>query len=247
MLFKTVWGALSGIVLSATLVIAVFHVWILNIARDRPDPASVTLPLLTLVPAATGYGLMVVVSNLDVLFGYLVLSTTDLGVYSASSVFPKAALVVITPLLQMLIPAMIGIDPSKRPFNVIVMRIGGVILVLTLGGSSLVWLLSHQLCGSRWGLKLCEPPILAILLISVVPLSLLRTLVVIEFARGRELLLLWLIVPAVAYSLYAWIARPGMNGLATGFSLFSIIAFLFFATVCVVAQAARKHALARGR
>jgi len=101
------------------------------------------------------------------------------------------------------------------------------------------------LCGGHWGLKLCEPPILGILLISVVPLALLRTLVVIEFARGRELLLLWLAVPAAAYCLFIWISSPTMKGLAVGFSAFSFIAFLFFAAVCLIAQASRKRAVAQ--
>jgi O-antigen/teichoic acid export membrane protein len=248
LLFRTVWGALCGIVLSTTLVFAVFHLWILRATRNRPAPASVHLPLFALVPAAAGYGLMVLVSNLDVLFGYFVLNQNDLGSYSASSVFPKAALVIVTPLLQMLIPAMIGVDPLlRRPFHLVAARIGGVIFALTAVGSALVWLLSDQLCGSRWGLKLCEPPILGILLISVVPLALLRTLVVIEFARGRELLLLWLAVPAAGYSLFIWMSSPTMNGLAVGFSAFSFVAFFFFAAVCLIAQISRHRSLARKR
>ncbi len=246
-LFNTVWGALSGIVLSTAVVFGIFHAWILQTRSGRSDPGPITLHLFTLVPAAIGYGLMVLVSNLDVLFGYFVLGETDLGVYSASSVFPKAALVVITPLLQMLIPAMVGIDPSKRPFIVVAARIGGVILALTAVGSALVWLLSDELCGSRFGLKLCTPPVLNILLISVVPLALLRTLVVIEFARGRERLLLWLIAPAIAYGLFVWKSAPGMNQLAIGFSAFSDRAFAFFAVICLVAQASRRRALTQSR
>ena len=210
MLFSTVWGALSGIVLSAALVFAVFHIWILRITRGRRAPASLTLHLFALLPAAAGYGLMVLVSNLDVLLAYFLLGETQLGVYAASTVFPKAALVVITPLLQMLIPSMLGADLSERPFVVVAQRIGGVILGLTSVGSVIVWLLSDQLCGGRFGLKLCEPPVLGIMLVSVVPLALLRTLVVIEFARGREFLLLWLVIPAVVYSCVVWEVFTGM-------------------------------------
>jgi O-antigen/teichoic acid export membrane protein len=244
LLLRTVWGALSGIVLSAIIVIATFHLWVLRAARDNRESPAVTLHLFSLVPAATGYGLIVLISNLDVLFGYFVLGQTELGIYSASSVFPKAALVVITPLLQMLIPAMVGEDPSKRPFIAVAARIGGVILALTAAGSALTWLLADQLCGGHWGLKLCTPPVLGILLISVVPLSLLRTLVVIEFARGRELLLLWLIVPAIAYSAFVWLSTPTMSALATGFAIFSMIAFVFFAAVCLIAQVLRNRAVA---
>jgi O-antigen/teichoic acid export membrane protein len=247
MLFHTVWGALTGIVASAVVAFAVFHAWILRTTRGRSDPGPLALHLFTLLPAATGYGLMVLVSNLDVLVGYFVLGETDLGIYSASSVFPKAVLVVITPLLQMLIPTMVGADPSKRPFIVVAARIGGVILAMTTVGSALVWLLSDQVCGSRFGLKLCVPSILSILLISVVPLALLRTLVIVEFARGRERILLWLIVPAVAYGLFVWRSAPGIDELAAGFSIFSIIAFVFFATVSLIAQASRRRVWIKGQ
>lgn len=243
----TVWGALAGIVVSTALIFVIFHIWILQTNPNRPKPALIMLPLLALVPAATGYGLMVLVSNLDVLFGYFVLSQTDLGIYSGSSVFPKAALVVITPLLQMLIPTMTGSEPSQRPFNFVAARIGGVILALTAVGSALVWLLSPELCGSRFGLKLCEPPLLSILLLSVVPLSLLRTLVIIEFARGRERLLLWLIVPAAAYSLFVWNTAPDITQLAFGFSIFSVVAFAFFAGICLLAQISRRCISVRNR
>jgi O-antigen/teichoic acid export membrane protein len=246
-LLTTVWAALSGIVLSTVIVIAMLHLWLLRATSPRHETAPVAPPLLTLLPAAAGYGLMVLVSNLDVLYGYLVLGPTELSIYSASSVYPKAALVVITPLLQMLIPAMVGGVSSNRPFIAVAARIGGVILALTAAGSALVWLLADLLCGGRLGLKLCSPPILQILLISVVPLSLLRTLTLIEFARERELLLLWLVVPAIGYSLLVWISRPTMPELALGFAVFSIFAFLFFAVVALVAQRARHRGLIRSR
>jgi O-antigen/teichoic acid export membrane protein len=245
--FKTVWAALLGSVLSTAVVLAAFHIWIYSLAHPaRPEPRATDLHLLNLLPAAVGYGLMVLVSNLDVLLAYFILNESDLGIYSASSVFPKAALVVVTPLLQMLIPAMVGADPSKRSFLFVAARIGGVILALTAAGSALVWLLSDQLCGSRFGLKLCTPPLLNILLISVVPLALLRTLVVIEFSRGRELLLLWLVVPAIAYALYMWTVPAGMSALAGRFAGFSIVAFVFFAGVCLLAHIGRRRSLSTG-
>ena len=62
------------------------------------------------------------------------------------------------------------------------------------------------------------------------PLALLRTLVVIEFARGRELLLLWLVVPAVAFAIGIWAFPAGMSMLAGRFAVFSML------HVCVLCQ-----------
>lgn len=244
-LFNTVWGALSGIVLSTVLVFMVFHLFISHTPRSHAASAPAALSLLDLLPSTVGYGLVVLVSNLDVLFGYITLQQADLSIYSASSVFPKGALVVIMPLLQMLIPAMISTDPTKRPSILLTARIGGVIAALCAVGSFLVWLLADQLCGSRFGLKLCAPSLLAILLISVVPLSLLRTMAIIEFAHGRELVLLWLIVPALGYGLFVWKTAPGMNELAIGFSAFSVMAFVFFSAICFGAQWSHRRVLIR--
>jgi O-antigen/teichoic acid export membrane protein len=242
--FKTVWGALSGIVLSAVVVFVFFHLVMFRRPHSHPA-ATPALPLLALVPSTIGYGLMVLVSNLDVLFGYITLQHTDLGIYAASSVFPKGALVVITPLLQMLIPTMISPDRSKRSFIKLAARAGGVIGALCAIGSFLLWLLSDQLCGSRFGLKLCSPSLLDIVLLSVLPLSLLRTLAILEFARGRELVLLWLVVPLVGYSLFILKTAPGMNDLAIGFSAFSVVSFLFFAAICFAAPGATGRVFAR--
>lgn len=242
LMFGTVWGALAGIVLSALVVFAVFHLIILPGARGVPHPEDIELSLLPLVPAAAGYGLLVLVSNLDVLFSYFLLSEADLGVYSASSVFPKAALVVITPLLQMLIPMMIAGGPSKRYLGSVMLRIGGAILALTAAGSIMVWLVSDWVCGSRYGLKLCQPQLLAVLLLSVVPLSLLRTQVVLEFAWGRDLVALWLAVPALAYVPFVWLFPPNMVGLASGFAAFSAAAFVFFVISGFAAERLRARA-----
>lgn len=240
LLFGTVWGALSGIVLSAVVVFIAFHIWIGRLAPDRLQPTTVPIPILSLLPATLGYGLMVLISNLDVIFSYFILGETDLGIYSGSSVFPKAALVVITPLLQMLIPIMITGRRIKGRLG-IVAKIGGVIFVMTAVGSLMVWLLSDQLCGSRWGLQLCEPPVLNTLLLTVVPLALLRTLVVLEYAWGREMLMMWLAVPAIAFSVVAWFLPPTLSGLANSYAGFSMTAFLFFAVVCLIAELSIKR------
>ena len=118
-------------------------------------------------------------------------------------------------------------------------------MALTAAGSILVWMLADELCGGRFGLKFCAPPILEVLLISIVPLALLRTLVVIEFARGRELLLLWLVVPAVAFAIDMWALPAGMSMLAGRFAVFSILTFAFFAGICLLAHIWRRRLFAR--
>ena len=78
-LFHTVWAALAGIVLSTVLAFVAFYAWILRTTSGRSDPGPVTLRLRSLLPAATGYGLMALVSNLDVLLGYFVLGKHRTG------------------------------------------------------------------------------------------------------------------------------------------------------------------------
>ncbi|MGH9694116.1 MAG: hypothetical protein ACRD5Z_08250, partial [Bryobacteraceae bacterium] len=130
---------------------------------------------------------------------------------------------------------------SKRRINIVVGKIGGVIFAATALGSVLVWLASDSVCGSRWGLKLCQPPLLGTLLLSVVPLALLRTLVILEFAWRRDLYTLWLTIPALGYGAVLSLYPKTMGGLASGFAMFSMLALVFFVAICLIAEFGRKR------
>ncbi len=221
-------GALLGVITSAVVAYVGFRLWVVKLGSGNPiKPPALPSPV-TLLPAILGYGLLMAISNLDILLSYVLLKDGNLGVYSASSIFPKAMLVVTMPVLQILFPAMVGAKPLDQQSRKFVRKSGVAMAVITTAGVTAIGLLSGWLCGGRWGVKLCDPSLMYVLLVSVVPLSLLRVLVLLQFARRRDWFVLWLGVPTTAY-LWA-VASRGWNleTMAAGFSVFSAAAFTFF-------------------
>ncbi len=237
--FHNVSGAFAGIVLSETLVYLAFRIWLSRqIARaggERFRQAS--LPsIVAIMPVVIGYGLMTVMTNLDVLIGYFALKEADLGIYSASSVFPKAILVVMTPVSQMLFPMMFQGGAERRDFVAIVVKICITVVLAAIGAAGFIWLLSDYLCGGRLGLQLCSVPPLTILLVAVIPLALMRVAVLFQLARGRDALLLSLALPIAVYCYVALRLPLDVYSLASSFAVFAYAGFAFFAILSAVRE-----------
>jgi O-antigen/teichoic acid export membrane protein len=235
--FGTVWAALLGSASAAVLVIIGFQFLMAHAARR--DPSAITardkppkLPgLTTLLPVALGYGLLMAISNLDVLLIYFLLKDQEIGVYSASSVFPKGILVVTMPVSQMLFAMMMGDHASDHVFRTVVRKTMWVIAALTVAAAFSVWLASPWLCGGSFGLTLCAPAPLHVLLVSAVILCVLRMTVLLEFVRQRDWLILSLIVPTSVYLLVAWRTKPELDQLAVQFTFFTGVTLVFFTAV----------------
>ena len=245
-LFHTVWAGILGQVMPSVIMYVCFRVWFVPSENTAPT-AILALPSpVTLIVPTMGYTLLIVFSNLDVLVGYFLLSTSDLSIYTASSVFPKAILVVITPLLQMLFPMMMGVGKLSSNTKIVIGKIGLVTLILASIAVWTVWLLSEWLCGGVWGLMLCQKPTLLVILSSVVPLALLRLLVMLHFARGRDVLTLWLLVPIAFYPPYAWISEHTILGIAESYVWASTAAlFIYLGVFLFSAQAYLSKSLKR--
>lgn len=235
--FGTVWATLLGSAIAAAVIFAGLQLLMARAERrDRTVSAEhVKAPKLpafhTLLPVAFGYGLSMVISNLDILLIYFLLKNQDIGIYSASSVLPKGILAVTVPLSQMLFAVMIGDHESDQVFRVVIRKTISSIGLMTGAASLGVWLLTPWLCGGSFGLKLCAPAPLHLLLPSAVALSLLRISVLLEFVRQRDWLILFLLVPAGAYLLFAWYSKPAVDMLALQFTVFSVAALAFFSIV----------------
>lgn len=236
LIFRTVWGGFIGIVASAVVMSIGLQIWSEKHKRgpesDVPPPPS----LLATSPVAIGYALTITVSNLDVLMSYFLVDGTNLGIYSASSVFPKAIIVIVMPLLQMLFPIAMGAHLTTRQFRTILIKCALVLVAAAVCGSVATWALSDLLCAGRWGIRNCKADTLDVLLWSVPSMALLRGLVLLQFARGLDYLAMSLSIPTI---LYLWIAFNSQHTLAIiakQFSLFSAAAFVFLAAVHLATQ-----------
>jgi hypothetical protein len=233
---RTVWGGLAGVVLSTVLVYAGFHLWVARCASP-PSQQRASLPsVVSVIPTILGYGLSILISNLDILLSYLSLNPTDLSAYSASSLFPKAMLVVTTPLLQMLFPAMVANKAPAGAPAILFGKIGVTMLGLSVAGIAFIWQLSGQACGGPWGMPLCEPSLLEVMLLSVVPLVLLRLIVLTEFASGRDWTVLWLAAPVALFLAAIRLSPPDKAAMAGDFAIFSVAVVVFALLISVFAS-----------
>jgi O-antigen/teichoic acid export membrane protein len=235
-LLGTAVGALLGVVLASFVLIAC-----LALMFSAADAKSATvlppLPSLrALVPVVLGYASLIVVSNMDVLLAYLLLKDSTLGVYSASSVLPKGILVVVTPLLQMLYPMMVWHDRAPANVRLIVQKSAGTIFLLSSAMALAVFAFSGLLCGGSWGLRLCQPFPLHDLLVATVMLSVLRALVLIQSARGRDWMALSLLLPAGAYFWIAAISNRNVDTVAREFMTFTGALLLYFVVMSLLAD-----------
>jgi O-antigen/teichoic acid export membrane protein len=227
-LVGTAAGALLGIVLASVIMIICLSL-LFSAADGKRDTALPPLPpLRALVPVVLGYGSLIVVSNLDVLLAYLLLRDSTLGVYSASSVLPKGILVIVTPLLQMLYPMMVWHDKAPPNARLIVQKSAGTIFLLSSAMALAVSGFSGLLCGGAWGLRLCQPFPLQYLLVGTVMLSVLRALVLIQSARGRDWMAVSLLLPAAVYLWIAQFSERNVEMVATQFMVFTGALLLYF-------------------
>jgi hypothetical protein len=233
-LLGTAAGALLGIVLASFILIICLSL-LLSVKDTKSAIALPQLPSFrSLVPVVLGYVSLIVVSNMDVLLAYLLLRDSMLGVYSASSVLPKGILIVVTPLLQMLYPMMVWHDKAAPNLRRIVQKSAGTIFLLSSAMALAVFGLSGLLCGGSWGLRLCQPFPLKYLLVATVMLSMLRALVLVQSARGRDWMAVSLLAPAGAYLWIAEVANHRVDTLAIGFMVFAIALLLYFGAVSLL-------------
>lgn len=235
--FDTAGGALLGSIGSAFVVVVCFHLWFVRGMPARRAALPALRSFLPLLSITLGYGLVIAISNLDVLISFLLLSERDLGTYSASSVFPKAILVVSMPILQLLFALVTAEHAGLVDYRGAAGKSVVVVFGLAAVGAATVWLSAPWSCGGPWGLRLCNASTLTPLLLSVLPLSLLRVLVLLQFARGRDRRVLFLALPVALYLSFAWHAMRSIDVLAKQFAVFSTVCFLVFLAFCVAADA----------
>jgi O-antigen/teichoic acid export membrane protein len=218
----TVWGALSGIVFSSLLMIGAMNLVLLRYRSVDASPVDRLPALASELPAISAYTLLVTVSNLDILIGYFVLPGVAFGHYSASAVLPKAILTVVTPLQQMLFPHMVGSNTDKLRFR---LRAAVGIVGIAAAGAIAAAVIEPIACGARPGIMLCQPALMNIILLSVVPLVLVRVILLDDIVGHRPNHAFLLILPLGGYAVWAGRAAHGQETtLAWGYLVCALVA-----------------------
>lgn len=231
----TAWAGLTGILLAFVLVFAVGYRFLT--ATGEPDAAmgSTDLPnLVKMAPFLSSYGLLIILMYADIMQAYLGLGLVDLGRYSASSILPKAILIITMPVIQVFFSVMVGQKKNTENRRVVLVKGLGATLLVSTVAVGVITLLSDFLCEGTYGLKECQGEIMAVLALSTVPLCLLRVLVVSQLATTRDWHPLVLLIPAIPYFIYVQGSQIDAGALANAFMVFSFTTFFFYSAVALV-------------
>ena len=105
-----------------------------DVTADSPKLASYSLRrALAFCSAFVGF---VLFNNADIFLAYLILSPADLGIYTASSVLPKAIVTATQPVVQIILPVVISIQGEGEDTSQAVMK--AIFAAFALGAAAFV-------------------------------------------------------------------------------------------------------------
>jgi O-antigen/teichoic acid export membrane protein len=189
LLTRSPWGCFAGMLVANLLTLGGLC-WVVagdgpgaHVAtQDSPKLASYSLRrALAFCSAFVGF---VLFNNADIFLAYLVLSPADLGIYTASSVLPKAIVTATQPVVQIILPVVISIQGEGEDTSQAVMK--AIFAAFALGAAAfmVLWAGSDLACAPH-GIRFCTTPLMLLLAAAAVPLSVIRTLVTADVAHGR--------------------------------------------------------------
>ena len=190
LLTRSPWGCFAGILVANLLTLGGLC-WAVggggpaasDATDDGPKLGSHSLRrALAFCSAFVGF---VLFNNADIFLAYLILSPADLGIYTASSVLPKAIVTATQPVVQIILPVVISIQGEGEDTSQAVMK--AIFAAFALGAVAFVvlWAGSDLACGFPHGIRFCTSPLMLLLAAAAVPLSVIRTLVTADVAHGR--------------------------------------------------------------
>src|SRR5262249_11039958 len=216
---RSAWAGIAGILLATVLAMLVL---VMVVFRRASRTAPVSTPgtsgsfrVTGALPFLIEYGMFILVTNFDVLIAYLILTNDQLGVYSASSILPKAIVTATLPITQVMLPVMSVAGGEWQPRRNALLKALGLcsslsalgVLVLTAGG--------ELICNDRFGIRFCSTGLLATLALSAIPLALLRVLIVAGLALPTQHHVIFPGLALLAFTMIslAWIRTPDGLGL----------------------------------
>ena len=181
-----------------------------------------------------GLSLFTLLAYADVVMGYVVLGKAELGVYSASAILPKSVMLISYPIVQVFFPVVVAARVRQDVKLARVFGALGITLVIALSAAAALILFPSVVCDSRAGIKSCDVGILAVVSVSAIPICLLRILIMMQLAHGRDRHPLILLIPALVYFGVVAFWSPPATELAMSFTIFSCATFVFYALACMV-------------
>jgi O-antigen/teichoic acid export membrane protein len=221
------WSVFLGMLTAncVTLVCALGAVWRLGadvVGRDgAPDAQSqfAAQSLRHIIPFCTALGAFVVLNYVDVLVAYLKLSGAELGIYAASAVLPKAIVTAAQPVSQVILPVATHMRGQNLRTREVLIKAVGTTFALAAVGAGALWLASGEVCGRHYGIKFCNPSIMAVLATAAVAVAVIRTAIIADVLGGRRWRSHLPIVALLAFAAVIWVGGLGETALAIRYSI----------------------------
>jgi O-antigen/teichoic acid export membrane protein len=236
----TVWSGILGIAISGFIVFALFYFYldIRNIiSKEKKFIPEFIDSMLSkkLILFSTSFLLASLIMYIDVIFAYFVLTPDDLSVYTASSVLSKGLLLFTLPLTKVLYPVLASNNYAHNKNNSrhVVVKMVFLMSCISVSGVLILILFSEILTQGSISIKHINLDVYLSIVLSVIPLTLLRTLITISMANGNDKGPFILIIPLVSYAVYAGTKQHDILQFANDFVMFSFAIFIFYIIIYI--------------
>jgi O-antigen/teichoic acid export membrane protein len=223
----TVWFGMLGIMVSYYLTFFIFYRYL---AADGFSGApNFKIELWNMKSFILSFSVVSLIMYLDIVLAYFVLDAAELSMYASSSVLPKGLLLFTLPLTKVIYPMIASNNlPHTKNYWSIVLKMLGIMLFVSISGTAVLIFFSELFTESMLSINYSNIEVFKIIAISIVPLTLLRSLVTISLARGNDKGPLLLIIPVLLYVIYTMGESRDLQQFAHEFVLFSIITLVYY-------------------
>ena len=224
-----VWSGILGIMVAGYITFFLFY-YSNNLRIKAKILPKFKIEFKNIHMFMSAFLLVSITMYIDIILAYFVLSPQELSVYSASSVLPKGLLLFTLPLTKVLYP----IIANKNDHNFTNAKSGVVIKMMSMMffiaaiGVSVMLLFSDVFTEGLLAIKHSDISIFTKIALSIIPLTLLRSLVSVSSARGNDREPLFISIPLLIYVFYAILSAKNLDQFTNDFVIFSFVITIYY-------------------
>ena len=186
-LVPRVWPGIAGILAGAIVAFVVFIPWFVRASRAA-SPRSIApgLDLVNEWPMIIGYSLFILLNNVDILVGYWLLPRSELDIYAASSLLPKAVTTATFAVAQVMLPVIVDQKADGLSYRQSIVKAIAMTAGLGAGAAAVIlWVAVPWVQSTPLAIRNLDFPIMMMLAIAAMALGAIRVFVVVELALRR--------------------------------------------------------------
>jgi O-antigen/teichoic acid export membrane protein len=233
----TVWSGMLGIMTSGYLAFFLFNYYYVVdcTAEVEGSKSKFNITLRDTIWFSSSFFLASFIMYLDIIFAYFILPMGELGIYTASSVLPKGLLLFTLPLTKVLYPMIAG-RKNNHGENYLINIVKMISIMFLISGLGTLFLLIFKelLVDGVLSINHINSEIFSLIIFSIIPLTLLRTLIAISLARGYNRSPSLLIFPVIFYISHLMLVEVSLLQFSNNFLIFSWIAFFYYIVVQIL-------------